>query len=48
MSKGWLQFVLVAGPVLMLIGSWLSLKRLSALHSRPAQQEDEEADGRGD
>ncbi|NMG67233.1 hypothetical protein GPA19_20030 [Azoarcus indigens] len=33
-NKGWLQFLLVAVPVLSLIGAWLALRTLDAQQRR--------------
>jgi hypothetical protein len=46
MSEGWIQFLLVAVPVLSLIGSWLALKTYAERRQRRHNQ-DEEEDGDG-
>ena len=38
MDKGWIQFLLVAVPVLSLIGSWLALKAIGDRHGRKANE----------
>ncbi len=38
MSKGWTQFLLVAVPVLSLVGTWLALRNLPG--RRRSQDED--------
>lgn len=35
MDKGWIQFLLVAVPVLSLVGSWLALRTLDGSKRRP-------------
>lgn len=34
MDRGWIQFLLVAVPVLSLIGSWLALRAMADRHER--------------
>jgi hypothetical protein len=34
MSEGWVQFLLVAVPVLSLVGSWLALRVVAGRRSR--------------
>jgi len=40
MSEGWVQFLLVAVPVLSLVGSWLALRVVAG---RTARRREEEA-----
>ena len=42
MSEGWVQFLLVAVPVLSLVGSWLALRVVASRRSR-----NENKDGAG-
>ena len=39
MSEGWVQFLLVAVPVLSLVGSWLALRTVAGRKSRRHAQE---------
>ena len=36
MDQGWIQFLLVAVPLLSLIGSWLALRAVADRHTRKA------------
>lgn len=43
MDEGWIQFLLVAVPVLSLVGSWLALRVVAGRRAR--RNEDEARDG---
>ncbi|MCC4117048.1 hypothetical protein LLG90_16975 [Aromatoleum toluclasticum] len=34
MDRGWIQFLLVALPIMSLIGSWLALRAIAGRHDR--------------
>ncbi|AVR89485.1 hypothetical protein [Thauera aromatica] len=47
-DKGWVQFLLVAVPVMSLVGAWLALRTVGGRsHRRPAQEEDDGPPGGG-
>lgn len=46
MSEGWTQFLLVAVPVLSLVGSWMALKAWSDTSTR-RDNKDKDGEGNG-
>lgn len=47
MNKGWTQFLLVAVPILSLVGSWLALRPCDARRQTGKDTQHEE-DGKGE
>ena len=46
MSEGWIQFLMVAVPVLSLVGSWLALRAVADRRQRrQGEKKDEARDG---
>ena len=43
MSEGWVQFLLVALPVLSLVGSWLALRVMAERKARRKDGNEDEA-----